>query len=91
MSKTIWKYVLSPEQPNVPMPQGAVVLTAHEQGDEVCLWVEVNPISPLALRHFEVFGTGHDIPCDMEIDRKYIGTAFLYSGTLVFHVYERSN
>ena len=66
-------------------------MTAREQGNEICLWAEVGPDRPLEMRSFEIFGTGHDIPVDTGVDRMYIGTASLYSGALIFHVYERIN
>ena len=91
MNKTIWKYTIDPTNLTIEMPKEAIILTAREQGDNICLWVEVDPCKLLEPRIFEVFGTGHDIPIDMGIERKYIGTAIIYSGTLIFHVYERIN
>ena len=91
MTKTIWKYVLMPEKLTISIPEKATILTARELGDEICVWAEVIPGRPLETRTFEIFGTGYDIPVDMGVDRKYIGTALLYGGTLIFHVYERIN
>lgn len=91
MTKTIWKYVLIPEQLTVSIPEGATILTAREQGDDICIWAEVYTENPLETRTFEIFGTGHDIPVGIMIDRKYIGTAVLLGGRYVFHVYERLN
>lgn len=96
MKKTIWKYVLVPKKGTfnilIDIPKGATVLTAREQGDDICIWAEVNPDEPFKeTRIFEVFGTGHEMPIDMGIDRKYIGTASILGGGLIFHVYERLN
>lgn len=96
MKKTIWKYVLVPKRGTfnilIDIPKGATVLTAREQGDDICIWAEVNPEEPFEeTRIFEVFGTGHEMPIDMKIDRKYIGTASIRGGYLIFHVYERLN
>ena len=88
MEKTIWKFVLTPETLKISMPEDSIILTAKEQGNEICIWAEVSPSKPLTVRYFEIFGTGHPIPCETEAGRKYIGTAFLYGGKLVFHVYE---
>ena len=90
MIKTIWKYELNPRDLTIKMPINSTILTAREQGDKICLWVEVYPEQKQSeSRTFEIYGTGHDIYCDMGIERKYIGTAILYGGSLVFHVYER--
>jgi hypothetical protein len=91
MKKTIWKYILIPEKLIISIPEGATILTACEQGGDICIWAEVCPESPLEKRTFEIFGTGHNIPCDMGVSRQYIGTAVLFKGTYVFHVYERIN
>lgn len=91
MKKTIWKYVLIPQKLTISVPEGATILTAREQDGDICIWAEVYPDMPLEVKAFEVFGTGHDIPIDMGIDRKYIGTAIIRGGSLVYHVYERIN
>ena len=81
---TIWKYELNPVLKDIQVPRNAKVLTAAAQGDNICVWVELNPDEPADdVRRFEVFGTGHVIP---KGERRYVGTAFL--GILVFHVYE---
>ncbi len=89
MAKTIWKFM--PQLNNsdmsvatVDMPAGARVLAAREQGDELCIWAEVDPSEVMQTRYFHVFGTGHKMPDD---PGAYVGTALLYSGTLVLHVY----
>lgn len=83
---TIWKFTLTPHG-FVEMPAGAKVLTTAAQGDDICIWAEVDSGAEKETRHFEVYGTGHEMKQDMGIDRRYVGTAFL--GPLVFHVYER--
>lgn len=70
------------------MPAGAKVLTAREQGDDVCLWAEVDPAAALEMRRFAVYSTGSEIPV---IPGIYIGTAMLAAGRLVLHVYESPN
>lgn len=42
-------------------------------------------------RYFETFNTGVVIGGDMGIDREFIGTAELNTGTLEVHVFERVN
>jgi hypothetical protein len=88
MSKTIWKFtpILDDESvATVEMPVGAMVLTAREQGTELCIWAEVDPEAATETRRFHVFGTGHPMSCYLG---DYVGTAMLYGGKLVLHVYE---
>lgn len=86
--KSIWKFVLDPKNLKVMMPIGARLLTAQGQNDQICVWAEVDIAADKEPVTFEIFGTGHEIPEDMGIDREYIGTAQIYSGSLVFHVYK---
>ena len=83
--KIIWKYVLQPEC-KLEIPKGAELLSVHEQGEDICLWVLVDPTAEKEVRRFRGFGTGHDIP-DMTL--KFVGTAHLHGGGLVFHVFEQ--
>lgn len=93
--ETIWKFEIEPKDGVVPvgLPTGAEVLSCNAIGDSVYIWAKFNQEQDPTLeeRYFEVFGTGHDIPVDMGIDRKFIGTAFMYNGALVWHVFERIN
>lgn len=59
------------------------------QNEEVCLWALVIPNSDKEDKTFEIFGTGHNIYCDMGIERKFIGTTQALDGRLVWHVFER--
>jgi hypothetical protein len=88
---TIHKYVLDPGNMVVEMRQGATILCVREQREQICIWAEVDDRALFVRRRFEVFGTGHEIKYGMGVDRKYLGTAFLENGNLVFHVYERIN
>ncbi|RTL09093.1 MAG: hypothetical protein EKK62_04125 [Acidimicrobiia bacterium] len=84
----IWKFVLDPsvDPQAVKMPKGAEILTAREQGHNVCVWALVDPEAPTECRSFEVIGTGWEVP---RRSRRYIGTAQIIDGSpLVFHVFE---
>lgn len=85
MSKSIWKFELSPNDPYVLMPIGARVLTAREQMEDIFVWAEVDPNAAQETRHFCVYGTGQEMPDD---PGTYIGTAMIDDGRFVFHVYE---
>lgn len=82
--KTIWKYTLQPEC-TLDMPKDAEVLSVREQGEDICLWALVDPNAEKEPRKFVGFGTGHDVP---DHPMKFIGTAHLHGGSLVFHVFE---
>lgn len=80
--KTIYKYNITSDDCVINMPD-STILTIQYQGDQLCLWAEVNPSSAVGPHHFRVFGTGHDIP---SISRKHLGT--VQKDGYVWHVYE---
>ena len=82
---TIWKYELSPDVLFYDLPRGAKILSAREQGETICFWAEVDPGAPKEPRKMMAFGTGHTIPQE---PMRFVGTAYLQHGSLVFHVYE---
>ena len=92
MKESIWKFPMaSPEQRIIEMPKGAEILTIQVQNKIPCIWALVNPENEKEKRFFEIFGTGHDMPVDMGIERKYINTFQLNGGALVLHLFERIN
>ena len=90
MKKQIWKFVIEGSG-SFPIPGGAEILTLQMQGDNPCIWALVDPSKEKEFRNFEVYGTGHNIHCDMGVERKYIGTFQISGGSLVFHLFERIN
>lgn len=91
MNKQIWKYTLGRAQESIEMPADAEILSAHSQNDLICIWALVNPDAEKEHRYFEVFKTGHAVPCDMGVSREFIGTVLLQNDALVFHIFERIN
>lgn len=91
--ETIWKFEIEPKDGviEIMMPIGAEILSTGAIGDGVFVWAKFSTDEGTESepRYFEVFGTGHNIPVDMGIDRKFIGTAFMYDGSLVWHIFER--
>lgn len=84
---TIWKYPLEiTDRQNVMMPEGAQILTAHMQGETLCLWALVNSQAPKQRRDIEIIGTGNPA---QEANRKYIATTQMSGGALIWHVFER--
>ena len=93
MKKKIYKYDLDvTDVQHIQLPAGSEILTVQTQFDIPRLWALVDPNeSDTEERTIEMFGTGHDIHCDMGIDRKYIATFQIRAGNLVFHAFERTN
>lgn len=88
---TVHKLVLEPGRTVYGLPMGAVVLSAREQGDTVCLWYRCDPTrTTVDMRTFHVFATGQPIPSYFFERLQFIGTAHLNGGALVFHVFEES-
>jgi hypothetical protein len=83
--RAVWKFVLHPNA-NVMMPIGTKPLSVHAQGDDICLWAEVETEANHEARRFIVVGTGHQVPQDAGA---FLGSAFLDDGRYVFHVFER--
>lgn len=90
--RSIWKFKVDPEKP-VEMPAGARLLSVAFQGDDLCVWAEVDPDAPKVQRRFTVVGTGHDLP---SAPGEFVGTAHTDGiagifgfGALVFHVYDQ--
>jgi len=87
--KTIFKYEIDTFGQSIFMLKGAEILTIQPQYDRICIWAMVDPNAPKERRHFEVYGTGHEIDEGDSIKREYIGTCQVRGGKLVWHVFER--
>lgn len=81
---TIYKYPLQiTDVQRVLMPSGAKILCAQVQGDQVCLWAEVDTEKETEPRIIMIVGTGDPWRSDYYT---YIGTVQLQG--YVWHVYE---
>ena len=86
MESTVWKAVLKPADVQaIEVPEGAELLCAREQHEQICVWFRCNPAAPKTERDVAIVGTGHPAPPD----GRYLGTASLRGGQLMFHVFER--
>lgn len=87
-ASTIWKLQFKiADTQEIELPAGARILCVQIQHGIPCLWALVNPDNERITRTLYVRGTGH--PCGEEIERStYIGTIQLYTGSLIFHVFE---
>ena len=80
----IWKYQLGnyPGRVDISVPKGGVVRSVGLQ-DALCqVWIEVDPQAPVEPRHFEIMGTGQEIPRI----HAYCGTVL--APPFVWHIYE---
>ena len=82
--RTIWKYKIR-SLIELDLPKGAEILSVREQFGEIFMWVLVDSGAEKEKRKFGCFGTGQDIP---DLPMKFLGSAQLKNGALVFHVFE---
>lgn len=86
--KTIHKYQVVFAQDAriaIEMPKGAEVLHLQAVGDEVFLWARVDPSQPSESLPLWLALTGKPLPEGLG---EHLGTAVLYDGTFVLHVFE---
>lgn len=84
MSKTIWKYMLTPDCTH-NIPEDSKILDLNMQDGAPHLWVLVDPKKPLIKRRFVGYGTGEEMN---DNHRVYVGTFQLLSGRLIHYVFE---
>jgi hypothetical protein len=88
MNSTVWKAVLKPaDVQEIEVPKGAELLCAREQFEQICVWFRCNPLQRTEKRTLAIVGTGNPAPA---ADGRYLGTASLQGGALMFHVFERT-
>jgi hypothetical protein len=92
----IYRYTLEPPEPEaVSSPQLDVsvwtipgeVLSVHERKGNICIWVRGIAESSPIRRVFRVVPTGER--CDVE-GFPFLGTVFLDCGTLVLHIFDKT-
>ena len=91
----IWKFAVPIQREiELRLPSGARILTVQTKDDEVNLWALVNPDADKETRHFEMYGTGHEV--DDAPNLNYVGTtqqAIAFDGVqtpsvFVWHIFE---
>ena len=83
---SVWKFpltMLSGDEVEVIMPQGAEILHFDAQSESFNLWARVNPDAMPEPRRFRLAGTGHSLPTD---GLSHVGT--ILSGPFVWHLFE---
>lgn len=91
MNNTIRKYEIDiTDRQAVPLPAGAVILTAQFQGPELCLWAQVDARQfSLELRTVVIIDTGQRVE-DFGL-LQYLATVQQLGGTLVWHIFTERN
>lgn len=92
--KTIWKFEIPFEYKfKLEMHKNAEILCIQQDQKTMnpCIWAMVDTENETEERFFELFVTGHDIHCDMGIDRKYLGSYQYKKGEFIGHIFERIN
>lgn len=85
-SYTVWKTVLKPAHvQDIDVPDGAELLCAREQFNQMCVWFKCDPDAPTTKRTLAIVGTGHAAPPGA----RYVGSCMMDGGQFVFHVFER--
>jgi len=89
----VFKYTLQvTDSQVVSMPLGAKILSIQVQPrhgsnqSDLQLWAQVDPELIKRDRHIRIFGTGHDISDDLDLE--YLGTFQVGGGAMVFHAFE---
>ncbi len=87
MPNTIWKRVLEhTDKQTVVLPRYSEILFAREQYDQICIWFKCDPeIKDTQEKTIYIVGTGYTLP---EKARRHLGSASLFQGELIFHVFE---
>lgn len=85
MKSTIWKFPLrAVDEQTIGVPRGGQILSVAVQRGTIVVYALVDPKAPFENRVVRIHGTGHS--CDLDGFR-FVGTALLVDGDLVFHVF----
>ncbi len=90
MTKEVLTFTLNPDKAplcQAHIPGDAVVLSAREQGDAICVWALADPEHERKPKEFALMGAGHEMPEFGERKTRFVGSANMQGG-LVFHVFE---
>lgn len=81
--RKVFKYPLqiTPEKQIINLPQGSTIVSVGKQNDQLMIWVEVDETRDTFPIEFYVFGTGQEVPADLE----HKGTVMI--DPYVWHIY----
>lgn len=93
--KAVWKFPIPIKDAfTLTIPEGAKLLHVEQQchGDPddraLMLWALVDTGAPRTQRDFRLFGTGREIGGAEAPQLTYVGTALLFEGQRVYHLFE---
>ncbi len=82
--RTVWKIPLEIEGDNsVTLPEGVNVVHIDTQGDDIMMWVLVEPVRVSREYRFFVVATGGEVPRNTQ----HVGTVLTNLGKSVWHVF----
>lgn len=85
--RTVWKIRLqSIPVETVLVPDGAEFVHVEAQGNAPCIWFLCDPSKSIVKKQIATVGTGQGAP----EDGRYLGSASLYNGDLMLHLFERA-
>jgi hypothetical protein len=97
MNQEVWKFCTTDRgfvgRFEIKMPINTQLLYVDIDANNFpCIWGLVYPLEEeYENRYFELFGTGHPIPNDMGVERKYVGSYRYQNGEFIGHIFERIN
>lgn len=80
---TIWKFEIKPNV-DLDIPKGGEVLSAGAIGDDIFIWVRVDPKAETEKRRYIAYGTGHKLPKNRCME--FVGTVATDDGR-ISHVF----
>lgn len=85
--RSIYKYVVprGAHIAGITMPEGAKLLTAQKQYDDIVLWAVADPKAPMVTRRIGVAVTGDGFAWD---GFPYIATVALHGGSFIVHLFD---
>tara|TARA_Y100000310_G_C20312569_1_gene636901 strand:+ start:141 stop:407 length:267 start_codon:yes stop_codon:yes gene_type:complete len=83
MNSSIFKYQVPFPGQEIELPKGARAISAQVQGNNLCLWAEVDPRASTVKRLVRVIGTGW--PDSLDERMSHVSTYQL--DDLMWHVY----
>jgi hypothetical protein len=88
MSKTVHKFTLprNDRDCTVLIPEGAIVLSAHNQYEQATIWALVDPGRKPTPRRFLQLHTGE--PARGLATAHFVGSVIMNDGSYVVHVFE---
>ena len=85
--ETVFKYCIPiDDEFTLEMPMDAEILAFQVQHEVPCIWAKVDTRRQSETISFKMFGTGH--PMEDTDTLKYIGTAQMSGGSLVWHLFK---